>query len=114
MSGFIRKGEIVAVGDEPFVKGFMMAGARKGLVVDTTAPDKVAKEVKSFVMRAMSVYGASVFIVHESLRPVLEKLELGPSPLIVYLPDLRTAGRMDVRKYYSELVRKYLGISLEV
>ncbi len=114
MSGFIRKGKIVVIGDEPFVKGFMMAGARKGLVVDTTAPERIAKEVKSFVMRAMSVYGASVFVVHDSLRPILERLELGSSPLIIYLPDLRTVGKMDVRKYYSELIRKYLGISLEV
>ncbi len=112
----ISKGSIAVVGDEPFVLGFRIAGARKYFVVDVSAPEDVLKNELARIFN--SIYNdpeINLVIVHDSLRSIVDKIRKALThPLVIYVPDIKTASEMNIKEYYSSLIRRYLGISLEL
>lgn len=115
MSTFISKKKVAVVGDEAFVKGFRLGGARAGYVVEQTNEYLLHEKVKEVMGRIYEDPSIGVVIIQDNLRKAVESLRKASMyPLIIYVPNARTAGEMDVKAYYASLIRSYLGISLEV
>ena len=112
----VSKGTIAVIGDETFVLGFRIAGAKKYFIVDVSAPEDVLKSELARIFN--SIYNdpeINLVIVHDALRSIADKIRRALThPLVVYVPDIKTASKMDVKEYYSSLIRHYLGISLEL
>ncbi|RLG76668.1 MAG: hypothetical protein DRO14_03610 [Thermoprotei archaeon] len=112
----VSKGTIAVVGDETFVLGFRVAGAKKYFVVDVSAPEGVLKNELAQIFN--SIYNdpdINLVIVHDALKSIVDKIRRALThPLVIYVPDIKTASKMDVKEYYSSLIRRYLGISLEL
>lgn len=109
----VREAGIAVIGDELFVRSTRLLGASRTLVVDRSlSENEVLRVIKGF-MEGLSDIG--LIVVQESLRPLFEQLDEGMAmPKIVYLPDIRNSGNLDVRRYYLELLKRYIGLSLEV
>ncbi len=116
MSSFIRKGSVVAVGDEEFINLMRLAGIRRTYVINTRVSEPELREVLGKVFSEIyQDYTISIVVIHDALRHVAEKVRKAVSyPLIVYVPCLRTVSKFDIKEYYSSMLRSYLGIAVEV
>ncbi len=115
MSSFISKKKIAVIGDEAFVTGFRLGGARAGYVIEYVNEYMLHEKVKEVMGRIYEDPSIGVVIVQDNLRKTVESFRRASMyPLIVYVPSGRSAGEMDVKEYYASLIRSYLGISLEV
>jgi len=116
MNSLVSKGSIAVVGDELFILGFKLAGVRRVFTIDLTLPEDVLKRRLAKIFNA--IYNdpqINVVIIHESLKNIAERIRKALThPLIVYIPDIRTAGRMDIKGYYHSLVKGYLGVAIEL
>jgi len=115
MSSPVSKGKIAVVGDEVFVTGFRLGGAKVSYIVENLGNGGNAEKVKQVMTSIYERGDVGVVIVQDRLKNVVESLKRTTMyPLIIYMPSGRTAHEMDVKEYYSSLIRTYLGISLEV
>ncbi|MCD6083904.1 MAG: hypothetical protein J7J20_00005, partial [Desulfurococcales archaeon] len=115
-SSRVSRGSIAVVGDELFVLGFRIAGARKYFIVDVSAPEDLLRNELARIFN--SIYNdpeVNLVIVHDSLKNIVDKIRKALThPLVIYVPDIKTASKMDIKEFYSSLIRRYLGISLEL
>jgi len=110
------KGDIAVIGDETFVLGFRIAGATKYFVIDTSAPEEILrKELAKIFNIIYNDPSISLVIIHDMLKNVVERIRRAITyPLFIYVPDIKTAPKADVKEYYLSLIKHYLGISLEL
>ncbi len=115
MAATIKKLGIAAVGDDLYVRSIRLMGLSKVLVVDLNADTKELRKVVAEFLTTLTNEGVGLVIVQDVLKEVLEDL-LDPSSTlkVIYLPDLRTSNKFKVKDYYIQLLRHYIGISVEV
>ncbi len=111
----VSKGSVCVVGDEYFTLGFALGGAGGRYVVSINAPDEVVLEALNAVVDDLSKRGATLVIVQDKLKPHFERVRQRLSKgVVVYIPDITSASKAEVKEYYSSLIRRYLGIALEL
>ncbi len=111
----VSKGNVCVVGDEYFTLGFALGGAGERYIVSVNAPkDEVLKTLNT-VVNNLSKKGITLVIVQDKLKPYFEKVRQSLSKgIVVYVPDITSASKAEVKEYYSSLIRRYLGIALEL
>ncbi len=111
----VSKGSICVVGDEYFTLGFTLGGAGERYVVSVDAPEDVVLKALNTVVDDLSKKGAILVIVQDRLKQYFERARqsLGKT-VVVYVPDITSASKAEVKEYYSSLIRRYLGIALEL
>jgi V/A-type H+-transporting ATPase subunit F len=116
MNALVPKKEVAVIGDEPFVTGFRLAGVKKWYIIDITANEETLRnKLRDIFSRIYEDYKVGVVIVHDSLKNIVEKIRKTVTyPVIIYIPSLSTAGKINIKEYYSSILRAYLGISVEV
>lgn len=109
----IKELGIAAVGDEFFIRSVMLFGLSRSLVIRSElSRDELINALRGF-LRELDDIG--LLIAQEGLRDVIESLRGAfELPKVLYLPDLRDLSKFDVRQHYINLLRQYLGISVEV
>ncbi len=111
----VSKGSICVVGDEYFTLGFALGGAGERYVVSINAPDDKVLKALNAVVDDLSKKGITLVIVQDELKPYFEKVRQSLSKgIVVYVPDIASASKAKVKEYYSSLIRRYLGIALEL
>ncbi|MEM0361919.1 MAG: hypothetical protein QXY36_03095 [Sulfolobales archaeon] len=115
MVATIKRLGIAAVGDELYIRSIRLLGVAKALVVDLNVDvTELRKVVKDF-LETLPNEGVGLVIVQDVLREVVGEVSSTLEGLkILYLPDLRTSEKFKVKDYYLQLLRHYIGISLEV
>lgn len=115
MAAPIKKLGIAVIGDELYVRSIRLLGAAKALVVDLNVDVSELKKVVRDFLETLPNEGVGLVIVQDVLREVVgEVLSTSEVLKILYLPDLRTSEKFKVKDYYIQLLRHYIGISLEV
>ncbi len=110
----VSKGSICVVGDEYFTLGFALGGASERYVVSINAPDDEVLRALNAVVDDLSKKGITLVIVQDKLKPYFERVRQSLSKVVVYVPDITSASKAEVKEYYSSLIRRYLGIALEL
>ncbi len=109
----LHKGVIAVLGDELFALGLGMGGAIKKYIISR------GSDVREFIKKALNdVYENNIplLIVQDKYRDIVTELKQ-PSrtpPIIVYVPDYITYEKVEAKKHYLSLIRRYLGISIEL
>ncbi len=115
MAAIIRRSSIAAIGDEVYIRSVRLMGLSEVLVVDLSLDvSELGKVIKEFLGRLLSE-GIRLVIVQDTLKEVVDKVFNSSEALkVVYLPDLRTSDKFNVKDYYLKLLRQYIGVHLEV
>ncbi len=116
MSTLLRRGIIAAIGDDIFTLSFKLGGARKVLSLNPYLPkDKISKAVKEFIFE-IKKDDVLVLFVQDKYRPYVEEFmkDFAGLPITIYVPDMRSKDAFNVKEFYSSILRKYLGISIEL
>ncbi len=109
----LHKGVIAVLGDELFTLGLGMGGAIRKYIIPR------GSNAREFIKKALNdVYESNIplLIVQDKYRDVVTELRQ-PSrvpPIIVYVPDYITYEKVKAKEYYLSLIRRYLGISIEL
>ncbi len=107
----VSKGSILVVGDEYFTLGFRIAGVRDFIIASRGREAEAAREALNVLRKG----GFGLAVVQYSLRKFFEGEGVeGVRTPIVFVPDAVSAREARVKELYSSLIRKYLGISLEL
>ncbi len=107
----VSKGDVLVVGDLDFIELFKAAGVKRCLRISGEVGESVINEV----VKAVAEGGVNFIVIQDSLRRFFEgRLPHGLGAPVVFIPDLRSARTASVKEYYSSLIRRYLGISLEL
>ncbi len=106
------RGVIAVIGDELFTLGFNLAGAVRYVI----RRGFESKELIDKIFKDIYESNVSLVIAQDRLRGLIN--ELGhprrKPPLVIYVPDYLTYGRIKARDHYLSLIRRYLGISIEL
>ena len=116
MSAYIKRLQVAVIGDDLFTYGFRLAGVKKVFTVNTYAGSNELKKNLHEILSTLHADGdVGLIIAQDLLRDLIEELRKDIElPNVIYVPDLRTLNKFDIRGYYLQLLRSYLGISLEV
>ncbi len=107
----MSKSSILVVGDEYFTLGFRIAGVRDFIIAWKGREAEAVREALSTLRKGR--FGLA--IVQEALRKFFEGEEIeGLRTPLVFVPDAMSAREARAKELYSSLIRKYLGISLEL
>lgn len=115
MAAHVKKVGIAAIGDELYIRSIKLLGLSKILIIDLNAGvDMVRETIKEFLEMLLNE-GIGLVLVQDTLREVFnEVFNSVQAPKVIYLPDIRTSDKFNVKDYYLQLLRYYIGISLEV
>ena len=104
----VRKGIVGVIGDEFFTLTFRLGGARKYYVVRGNA----SKSEISKIIEDTRKSNVTLLIVQESLKDLFKDAEIPPHMLLIFIPDLRSRPKFNIKEFYISLIRKYLGVSI--
>ncbi|MEM4518886.1 MAG: hypothetical protein QXD94_00390 [Sulfolobales archaeon] len=115
MAVTVKKLGIAAIGDELYIRSVRLLGLSKFLVIDlSSGVDELRRLIKEF-LRALPSEGIGLVVVQDTLKDLINDIpSFGEALKVVYLPDLRTSEKFNVKDYYLQLLKYYIGISLEV
>ncbi|MEM0453482.1 MAG: hypothetical protein QXO98_02345 [Sulfolobales archaeon] len=115
MAVTVKKLGIAAIGDELYIRSVRLLGLSKFLVIDLSSDvDELRKLIKEF-LRTLPSEGIGLVIMQDTLKDLINDISsFGEAFKVVYLPDLRTSEKFNVKDYYLQLLKYYIGISLEV
>ncbi|MGC8975159.1 MAG: V-type ATP synthase subunit F [Thermoprotei archaeon] len=117
MSRLPSKKDIVVIGDLGFINGFKLAGVRRFVEVSETENfAELKKRLGESLARLYEDPSVSLIIVQYKFKDLIaDKIQkVGKEPIIVFVPSSKEASKIDVRDYYSRMIKSYLGISIEV
>lgn len=116
MSAYIRRLQIAAVGDDLFTHSLALAGVGKVFTINTQASgDELKERLREILSKLHADGDVGLIIAQDSLKDFIEGLRsVIELPNVIYIPDVRTLNKFDIRGYYLQLLKSYLGISLEV
>jgi len=111
----VSKGSICVIGDEYFTLGFALGGASERYVINVNASDEAILKTLNLIISELSRKNVALVVVQEKLKRSFEKVRqsLGKE-IVIYVPDVTSASKAEVKEYYSSLIRRYLGIALEL
>jgi len=111
----VSKGRVCVVGDEYFTLGFTLGGASDRYVVDVKASDEeVLRALNTVVGELSRRKDVALVIVQDRLKSYFDRVKHPLGKVVVYVPDIMSASKAEVKEYYSSLIRRYLGIALEL
>ena len=111
----VSKGGICVVGDEYFTLGFALGGVNYKYVINVNAPeDEIFKSLSSLVNDLSKKEDIVLVVMQDRLKSYFEKVKQSLNKVVVYVPDITSASKAEVKEYYSSLIRRYLGIALEL
>ena len=111
----VSKGKVCVVGDEYFTLGFTLGGASDRYVINVkTSDEEVFRTLDTMVKELRRREDITLIVVQESLKPYFNRIRQPLNKVIVYIPAITSASKAEVKEYYSSLIRRYLGIALEL
>lgn len=111
----IKRLGIAAIGDELYIRSIRLLGVTKALIVDLNVDVSELKKVVRNFLETLPNEGVGLVIVQDVLREVVDEVFNTSEVLkVLYLPDIRTSEKFKVKDYYLQMLRHYIGISLEV
>lgn len=114
----IRKTGIVIVGDEDLVNGMRLGGISRYTIVEQ-GPD-TAREVRQTLNHLIADEDVSVIVIQEDyaehVSDLIERVRLGErmTPIIVEVPSKHGTKYGDVRGYYRNYARGFIGFDIEI
>ncbi len=110
----VRKGGIAVIGDEFFTLSLRLGGAIKHYILSKNLRrDELRKRVE-LILSDVSKSAITLLVIQESLREVFREVELPKDVLTIFIPSVGVRAKFDVTEHYLSLIRKYLGISIEL
>ncbi|MEM4486676.1 MAG: V-type ATP synthase subunit F [Zestosphaera sp.] len=114
MSRFPSRKDVVVVGELSFLEGFKLAGVRR--LVEVESSENVKQTLAEILAGLYGDPSVGVIVIQQRFRDlIIDKVErVSREQLVVFIPGLKEVPQIDVKDYYSRMVKSYLGVSVEV
>lgn len=114
MSRFPSKRDVVVVGELGFLEGFKLAGVRR--LVEVESSDNVKQKLTELLARLYGDPSVGVIVIQQKFRNlIIDKVErISSDQIVIFIPSLKEVRQIDVKDYYSRMVKSYLGVSVGV
>ncbi|MEM0014691.1 MAG: V-type ATP synthase subunit F [Zestosphaera sp.] len=114
MSRFPSRKDVVVVGELSFLEGFKLAGVRR--LVEVESSENVKQKLAEILAGLYGDPSVGVIVIQQRFRDlIIDKVErVSREQLVVFIPGLKEVPQIDVKDYYSRMVKSYLGVSVEV
>ncbi|MEM0226981.1 MAG: V-type ATP synthase subunit F [Thermofilaceae archaeon] len=104
----------MVVGELSFLEGFKLAGVRR--LVEVESLENVKQKLAEILVGLYRDPSVGVIVIQQRFRDlIIDKVErVGREQLVVFIPGLKEVPQIDVKDYYSRMVKSYLGVIVEV